>query len=131
MGGARHSAGKHAVPNRPNLDSLCKDLPSEDLRLEHKLQTAMKATASDAIAISLNAHGIAAKRFRQFVPAGTRTAREVSAVLILKGIDFACLNLRLRVSAPKGSKALSPPWIPYLFWEPIQRLLSASVCRMP
>ena len=62
---------------------------------------------------------------------GVRIAREGSAVLILKGIDFACLNLRLRVSAPKGSKALSPPWIPYLFWEPIQRLLSASVCRMP
>src|SRR5580692_11819693 len=89
----------------------------------------MKATARDAIAISLNAHGIAAKRFRQFVPAGTRTAREVSAVLILKGIDFACLNLRLRVSAPKGSKALSPPWIPYLFWEPIRR--AAFSKRLP
>jgi hypothetical protein len=36
------------------------------------------------------AHGIAAKRFRQFVPAGTRIAREASAVFILKGIDFAC-----------------------------------------
>jgi hypothetical protein len=91
----------------------------------------MNATARDAIAISLNAHGIAAKRFRQFVPAGTRIAREVSAVFILKGIDFACLNLRLRVSAPKGSKALSPPGSRTFFGSQFGGLLSASVCRMP
>jgi hypothetical protein len=52
----------------------------KDLRLEHKFQTAMKAIARGAIAISL-AYGIGAKHFRQFLSAGTRVAREVSVVL--------------------------------------------------
>jgi hypothetical protein len=88
--------GMHAVPKRPDLDFLCKalfqeDLQEEDLRLEHKLQTAMKATAQGAIAISLNC-----LRYRREVLAAVLflLARASRARFRLscsfKGIDVAC-----------------------------------------
>jgi hypothetical protein len=67
-------AGERAVPNRPNLD-FPGNLLWEDLRLEHKFQTAMKATARTPSQFLSIAHGIGTKRFRQFVCWHTRRTR--------------------------------------------------------
>jgi len=52
------------------------------LRLEHELQTAMKAAARGAAAISLDAHGTARRCCSSSGATDTRLAHEVPAVLI-------------------------------------------------
>jgi hypothetical protein len=103
----------------------------EDLRLEHKFQTAMKATARAPSQFLSIAYGIGAKRFRQVDPAGRRLVREVSAVLFLKGIGVACWSLRPRVFGAEGVKACFRPGSLTFFGSRFGGLLSTSVCRMP
>src|SRR5580704_16300304 len=86
--GIARKAGKRAARVQPNLDFPLEDL-REDLRLEHELQTAMRATAEPSQFLSI-AHGIGATRAPAACgAAGIRVTHGVPAVLFLKGIGFA------------------------------------------
>jgi hypothetical protein len=95
--GIDRKLGKHAAPTRSNLDFpskglfLTDDLPSEDLRFEHKLQTAMTRRRGAPSQFLSIAHGIGATRSpAALVAGGICVTRKAPVVFFPKGIGVAC-----------------------------------------
>jgi hypothetical protein len=88
--GAASAASINGLPAGKQWVNVAEPLEGNPyLRLEHELQTAMKAAARGAAVISLDAHGTA-RHCSSSSAADTRLARQAPAVLIpLKGFGMA------------------------------------------
>src|SRR5580704_1819854 len=113
--GIARTAGKRAARMQPNLDFPLEDL-REDLRLEHELQTAMRATAEPSQFLSI-AHGIgatsapAARRPLGYPPrTGFRLSFSSRESALLAGPPSSA-----RFGA-EGGRKLDPPWVPSFSW---------------
>jgi hypothetical protein len=107
-------AGKRAAQMHPNPDFPLEDL-WEDLRVEHELQTAMRATAQPSQFLSIT-HGIGATRAPAAGSCWVPVTHGVPAVLFLKGIGLLAGPPSSARFGAEGVRKLDPPWVPSFSW---------------
>jgi hypothetical protein len=138
--GIDRKPGKRAGPTQSNFDFpseglfLTEYLPSEDLRFEHKLQTAMRRrrrTPSQFLSI---AHGIGATRFpAAFVAVGIRVTRKTPVVFFPKGIGVACSSAFVCAFRRRSDLKAASARVPVVFSgdQCSGQYFARSTCRMP